>query len=290
MTNPFAEAQESSQQVDQADSNEQDKGLFDEVMKAVESANNNGIRTTPEENKQFHEALDELDIEDIISKTMAFEGYLGKVTDADRKEAKDQLGDNELMGLLPKGDQQTLKSLHSALIDGDLDSLKDTLKGLADNPERLKKFVDIVNKTFEKNEGYGGIDLGMDGKGNVLVYEEGGNTAVSINPADGSTTLRAVETQRDGSVLLKPGEIINRTTGEVMSSISDEATRSIISRNSKLEIETPIRGWGGGGGGGGTAPGWIDDNPRNYFESYKHQFNPPSQGMSIIPEELKNWK
>ncbi len=150
------------------------------------------------------------------------------ITDADRAKAKERLLSNELMALLPTETQANLKQMQSALIDGNLDAMKEVLKKLSADPAKVRQFVDIVNRTLSRHEGFGGIDLSMDGQGNVLIYEENGNTAVSINPANGATTLRAVERLPDGSVLLKPGEIINRQAPDVMRNIGDAATRSIV--------------------------------------------------------------
>ncbi len=150
------------------------------------------------------------------------------ITDADRAKAKERLLSNELMALLPTETQANLKQMQSALIDGNLDAMKEVLKKLSADPAKVRQFVDIVNRTLTRHEGFGGIDLSMDGQGNVLIYEENGNTAVSINPANGATTLRAVERLPDGSVLLKPGEIINRQAPDVMRNIGDAATRSIV--------------------------------------------------------------
>ncbi|MBX9692186.1 MAG: hypothetical protein K2Z81_07375 [Cyanobacteria bacterium] len=150
------------------------------------------------------------------------------VTDQDRARAKERLLSNELMALLPQESQGTLRQMTSALVDGNLDAMKEVLRRLSADPARVRQFVDIVNRTLSRHEGLGGIDLSMDGQGNVLIYEEHGNTAVSINPTSGATTLRAVERQPDGSVLLKPGEIINRQAAEVMRNIGNAATRSIV--------------------------------------------------------------
>lgn len=155
--------------------------------------------------------------------------YLDKtVTDKNRNEAKEALGKG-LSELIPEADKALLKTMQGALIDGNLDKLKGSLGSLSSDPERMEKFLKELNGQL-KREG-AGVELTSDGKGNVLVYENFGNTAVSINAKTGETTLRAIERQNDGSVLLKPGEIINRKPGEVMKNIGDEATRNITGMN-----------------------------------------------------------
>lgn len=153
-------------------------------------------------------------------------GKKAEVTAEDRAEAKEKLG-KELSDLIPDADKKTIKDLQDALIDGDTKKFGEALKGLSGDPEKLAKFVKALNENLNKNEKFGGVEVSMDGKGNVLVYGEKGNTAVSFDPKTGEPSLRAVERQDDGSVLLKPGEVINRKPDEVMKNLGDEATRSI---------------------------------------------------------------
>jgi len=148
------------------------------------------------------------------------------VTPEDRAEAKDKLG-KELSDLIPEADKKTITDLQNALIDGDTKKFGEALKGLSGDPEKLEKFVKALNDNLNKNEMFGGVEVSMDGKGNVLVYGEKGNTAVSFDPKTGEASLRAVERQDDGSVLLKPGEVINRKPDEVMKNLGNEATRSL---------------------------------------------------------------
>lgn len=154
------------------------------------------------------------------------------VTPEDRAEAKDKLG-KELSDLIPEADKKTITDLQNALIDGDTKKFGEALKALSGDPAKLEKFVKALNDNLNKNEMFGGVEVSMDGKGNVLVYGEKGNTAVSFDPKTGESSLRAVERQDDGSVLLKPGEVINRKPDEVMKDLGDEATRSLQELNFK---------------------------------------------------------
>lgn len=148
------------------------------------------------------------------------------VTDQDRKEAKEAL-EKGISGLVPEGDRKAQVALQNAIVDGDMGKFKEAVKALGNDPEKLSKMVKEVNDQLNRNEKFGGVELSMDSKGNVLLYGEKGNTAVSVNPKTGEATLRAVETQNDGSVVLKDGEIINRKAEDVMKSLGDQATRSI---------------------------------------------------------------
>ncbi len=148
------------------------------------------------------------------------------VTEQDRTDAKEQLA-KDISELVPEADRESMKQLQNAIVDGDMTKLQETLKGLSGDPEKLATMLKEINTRFDKLEAGGGLDISIDSSGDVLVYKENGNTAVSINPATGATTMRAVERQADGSVLLKPGEIINRDAGEELHSIADAGTRSL---------------------------------------------------------------
>lgn len=156
-----------------------------------------------------------------------------EVTQEDRDKAKKVL-EKELNELIPEADRKAVTDLQNAIIDGDAKKLGEVIKGM--DPAKLDKYIKAVNDNLNKHETFGGVELTRDSQGNVLLYGEKGNTAVSIDPKTGAATLRAVERQPDGSVLLKPGEIINRNADDVARELGDSATRSI----------TGPWGWGGG--------------------------------------------
>ena len=152
------------------------------------------------------------------------EKFSKEVTDKDRERAKEKLSE-QLGEFVDEDTRNKVLGLENALIDGDLEAFA---KGLQEmKPEERAKFIDGINKQFDKAEVKGGIDLAMDAEGNVLVYEEDGYTALSINPETGESSVKPIEVQPDGSVVLKPGEVINRDAADVMSGIADEATRSL---------------------------------------------------------------
>lgn len=222
------------------------------------------------------------------------------VTDKNRNEAKEALGKG-LSELIPEADRALLKTMQGALIDGNLDKLKSTLGSLAADPEKMEKVLKEINGQL-KREG-AQVELSSDGKGNVLVYEKGGNTAVSINAKSGETTLRAIERQNDGSILLKPGEIINRKPAEVMKNIGDEATRDITGMNYRyhklhyynfpedrlmeLHHNNSSKSGGGGGGGGGGGDSSTKTSPSlsdTIKDSMKQQLE------NVLPEVKKKVK
>lgn len=180
----------------------------------------------------MHEGQKQIDksgaLENIEKGGMSIGDFAKKmnVTDQDRKEAKEAL-EKGISGLVPEGDRKAQVAIQNAIIDGDMGKFKEAIKAVGNDPEKLAKMVKEVNDQLNRNEKFGGVELSMDSKGNVLLYGEKGNTAVSVNPKTGDTTLRAVERQADGSVVLKDGEIINRKPEEVMKTLGDEATRSI---------------------------------------------------------------
>ncbi len=203
----------------------------------------------------------------------SLESFFKNITDADRKVAKDALA-KSIDPAIRAEDKQILKDMQAAIIDGNAENLAKALKPLAGKPDRIADFVKSINSQLDK--GGTGVELGTDSKGNVLLYEKGANTAVSINPETGATELRVVERQADGSVVLKPGEIINRTVADVMKNVGDEATRNLITprfnRLRHFDDISPLNGRKGAGGGGGGGGGGDGSGP----SSLDKLFNPPS--------------
>ncbi len=150
-----------------------------------------------------------------------------KVTDADRTEAKAEL-EKGINGLVPEADRKLQVNMQNAIVDGDMAKFQEAVKSLGNDPEKLGKLVKEVNDNINKNsKGFSGVELSVDSKGNVLMYGDKGNTAVSVDPKTGEATLKPVERQADGSVVLKDGEIINRKPADVMKDLGDDATRSL---------------------------------------------------------------
>lgn len=211
---------------------------------------------------------------------MSISSSFKKITEEDRTDAKDKLSKG-LSDLIPEADKKTLTDMTNAVVDGNLDAFKNTLKELSNDPAKLDKFIKAFNEQMKKNGS--GTELAKDSQGNVLLYDgNGGETAVSINPKTGETTLKPIERQNDGSVVVKPGEIINKTAGDVMKAIGDDTTRDIV-RPHIMWKEPPniIHGHpgfpgkpGGGGGGGGIdfkPPAWDKIKPLSNSVKEKEQ-------------------
>lgn len=221
-----------------------------------------------------------------ISDGISYKHFPEKVTDENRKQAKEKL-EKELSELIPEKDRQSLKNLQSAIIDGDLGKLQSTLKELSSNPEQLKKIISALNKQMEKRMG---VDMRMDAAGNVLLYESGGNTALSINPKTGESTLRPMETQMDASVVLKPGEIINKTPDDVLRNIGDEATRS-LTHDRFYGILKPMHKWQQGTtrpaqSWGGSAKPYLEQKIQNGLKPLSSDNLQKEQAYPRIPQEL----
>jgi len=209
------------------------------------------------------------DVISSIGKDQFFKRFEEKVTDEQRKQAKESL-EKDLSDLIPEKDRQAMKDLHSAIIDGDLGKLQSTLKELSANPEHLKKIVDALGKQFGKTMG---VDVRTDSAGNVLLYEQGGNTALSINPKTGEASVRPVETQMDGSVVLKPGEIINKSSDEVLKDIGNEITRSLTHKRFYGDIKPLLEM--------GQKP--LGSKPNVFFYEQEQRY-------PRIPQELKQMR
>lgn len=156
-----------------------------------------------------------------------------EVTPEDRKEAKDALG-KDVSPLINEADSKTLKSMQEAIVDGNIGKLAETLKNMP--PERAKAFVKELNKELKAH--HAGVELSATGDGRVFVYETSGQTAIQIN-RDGTTTLKPIRHNYDGSIVVEPGEIINKDPEEVMKGISDSAVRGITGGNRIIWDEKP---------------------------------------------------
>lgn len=164
------------------------------------------------------------------------------ITDKDRQAAKDMLA-KDIDPALSDADKKLMKDLQGSLIDGDLGKLKETLKELSADPKKLANFLESVNKQMNKHETLGGLELATDGKGNVLVYENNGKTAVSVDPKTGETSVRPVTRQDDGSVVLLDGEVLNRTPESVLTRAADAVTRSMTWKLDRKPFHPVPRGF-----------------------------------------------
>lgn len=168
-----------------------------------------------------------------------FKKVFDKVSDKDREKAKERLSE-DISDLIPEKDQKALRQMQEALIDGDLDAFSKAVKEASSDPERMERLVKELNKQLSKNERMGGVDVHVSGD-NVFMYSEDGDTALKIDSSTGEASIHPIEHRADGSVVMTPGEIINREPGETMQSIADEATRSLTRKGSLIGALEGIR-------------------------------------------------
>lgn len=214
--------------------------ISDAIKNAIKNSLENGKSGGSDsdlKNGQLSDLLNDLPSEKKLYSHSKFD-----VSDKDRRMAKEQLS-RGLSELIPEADRKLLTQLQGAVIDGDVAALKAGLKQLADDPVKMEKFMNTLNSQLD------GIELSKDGQGNVLMYEKTGNTALSITPSTGETSVRAVERQKDGSVLLKPGEIINRNVLGVAKSIGDEVTRNLTGFDHRYNWKQELLNGAGNSGG-----------------------------------------
>lgn len=183
-----------------------------------------------EDRSLFEDAMEPLDpsIIEILDKS-----WPRKLTPEDRAKAKEVLG-KEISPLINEADSKTLKTMQEAIIDGNIGKLAETLKSMP--PERAKAFIKELNK--ELKEHHAGIELSATGDGRIFVYEKSGQTAIQVN-RDGTTQLKPIRHNYDGSIVVEPGEIINKDAEEVMKGISDAAVRGITGGDRIIWPEKP---------------------------------------------------
>lgn len=182
-----------------------------------------------------------------------------EVTDEDRKEAIQTLGDKIPPITDPKV-AENLQAAQAALINGDSKALAAAFAAYKDDPEMMKRFVAQLDADL-KDAG-AGTRMTLDKAGNVVIWGKG-DVAMEVNPKDGSTTLRKIEHNMDGSITLKDGEVVGDDPAKVAKRIGDDAARN-INRPPFIYFEpVPHKPWkelenglqhGGKGGGGAKGP------------------------------------
>ncbi|MBZ0186336.1 MAG: hypothetical protein K8F91_08825 [Candidatus Obscuribacterales bacterium] len=173
--------------------------------------------------------------------------------------------------LIPEKDRAVLKAMQASLIDGDLKGFQAAVLSLKDNPEKLQVLIKELNQGLDRSEMGQGADVRMDSKGNVLLYEGNGNTAIEINPKTGAVTLQPIEARFDGTVVLQPGEVLGADPDKVMREIGNTVTDSIFPhkyRHGKPPYDPGIIKPGGGKDGwpGPRDGGKIKLTPMNRID------------------------
>lgn len=313
----FPNEGQESQDSNIKDAEKQKKSVETGTNESKPEINNKAGSVTKEETQQLKDYNDKAEkdglkgelgkgrIEDFLDKhdLGKLENFMKhKVTDKDRNRAKEILAD-EISSLVPEGDQKALKGMQTALIDGDLKAFSKAVKDAGTDPEKLGKLVERLNEQLEDNENFGGVEVRKVGD-DVYLYNEDGGTALKIDSKTGKASVHAIEHQKDGSIVTKPGVVLNRTAEDVMQSVGDEATESLTGKLynfikpgrpiKPIPKPWPPKGWedgikpgkwdGKGGGGGG------DKNPGNYldFLDGKAQTDTPKNYYDMdVPNKLK---
>ncbi|HEY9775128.1 MAG TPA: hypothetical protein V6C81_15290 [Planktothrix sp.] len=151
-------------------------------------------------------------------------GNSNDVPDAEKKF------DKEISGLSSDADQDLIKRIGHAVLEGKPEDLAAALKGIHD-PAKLAKVVKEMNRIFR--------DLGTDTQlaigpnGHVLEYSKSGNVAIEMDPASGTVVGERPIEVNGSTVTLKDGTILN---GDVDGDAKSIATGTVSS------IENPL-GW-----------------------------------------------
>lgn len=181
-----------------------------------------------------HEILKDWTIKDDVMKEMITSQPFWQGIDAMRRHheepskdevqsAKDKV-DGKIDGLISTADKATLKNMQDAALSGDPKAFSDAISGLKDDPARLKDFVKEMNKNLKDSDA--GLHATVDEKGNVVLYGDHGHNGVEIG-ADGTSRVRALEREPDGTVIMKDGEVLNKDPNKVMKHLSDDAVFNI---------------------------------------------------------------
>jgi len=147
-----------------------------------------------------------------------------EATDKERADAEKKL-EKGMSKLIPEADRQLMTSLTTAITSGDSKAFGEALKKAGGDPEKLRGIVEEVNKLLEAKGCSTKIDVTANGK--VLVSDGSSDTALAFNPATGRAEAKRVEHGMDGSVTVKPGEVLHVDKDAVFASISNDAVASI---------------------------------------------------------------
>lgn len=147
-----------------------------------------------------------------------------KPTPEETKEAKQKL-DSHVSELIPDKTQCLLKDMQHRILDGDLSGLERDISQFRGDPAALKAFVKELDKNLA--ESHAGVSLAVSSDGNVLVYKNFGSAAVEISPWTGGQKIRPIKNSFDGTVILEPGEVLNKDARDLMQEIGNHAVNRI---------------------------------------------------------------
>jgi hypothetical protein len=189
-------------------------------------------------------------------------------TDQERSTADKSL-DKGLTKLASPEATKTMQAIDAAITSGDTKALGEAIKSA--DPAKLRDMLGEINRVLADKGASTRLDMTEDGK--VLVSDSKSKTAVAVDPKTGEVSAKEVEHNADGSMLVKPGELLHADTDKAFKEISDRTVNAI---NGKLDFSDSLPNienshiifdhsndiWGGGAGSGGKAHGgWQNFAP-----------------------------
>lgn len=145
-------------------------------------------------------------------------------SDKDRADAEKTL-EGRMSKLIPEADRDAMKAMTTAITNGDSKAFAEAVKKAGGDPEKLKALVSEVDKMLEEKGSPTRLDVTADGK--VLVSDSGSGTALAFDPKTGNVEAKAVEQNMDGSVLVKPGELLHVDADKAFKQMGDHAVNAV---------------------------------------------------------------
>ncbi|MBU6450486.1 MAG: hypothetical protein KGS72_01815 [Cyanobacteria bacterium REEB67] len=182
-------------------------------------------------------------------------------TDEERSDADKSL-DKSLSKMAAPEASKSMQAIDAAITSGDTKALGEAIKSA--DPAKLRDMLGEINRVLAEKGSSTRLDMTEDGK--VLVSDSKSNTAIAVDPKTGDISAKEVEHNADGSMLVKPGELLNVDTDKAFKEISDRTVNAV---NGKVDFGDILQKmddkhvifdhsddlWGGTGGGtGGGSP------------------------------------
>ncbi len=225
-------------------------------------------------------------------------GFNPVPSDQNRKDAEKAL-ESRMSKLIPEADRAVMMAMTTALMNGDDRAFADAVKKAGGDPKKLKEMVDEIDKMLEDKHCSTRLDVTGDGK--VLLSDTNRNTALSFDPATGKIQARAVEQNADGSILVKPGELVHTDSDAAFKNMSNRAVNGVNGsdiintlpwwRNVEKEPQPiyPMPGDPGwypkhidpGWNPRPVVPGWYPEHPEWFQEPEPHIYKDPSDPFNL---------
>jgi len=129
--------------------------------------------------------------------------------------------------LIDDTDRKFLSFFCNAILRGDIDMLKQLFKVIADTmPQKLEPYTKALTKLFSDTNA--GVCLRWISRDRILVHIYHGNCALAINPHTGSSSVIPIQTEWDGSVCVRSGEVIAPGCEKLMETIRNQALQRAL--------------------------------------------------------------